>query len=249
MRFIKLIVSYDGTKFSGWQWQPGRRTVQGELETAIRKVTGEELRVVSSGRTDAGVHAMAQCVSFATQSHLPPETLRRALNANVPADLAVQGAEEVREGFNAIDDAVSKRYRYVINDGPRRDVFARDYAWYLFYTLDVEAMDRAAQSLRGTHDFKSFETSGSARVSTVRTIHDISARRLEQPGGRIHVEVEANGFLYNMVRNIVGTLVQVGRGKRPVEWPAEVLAQRDRRCAGMTAPPQGLFLVQVNFRD
>ena len=162
MRFLKLIVAYDGTHFSGWQWQPNRRTVQGELENAIRQVSGEQLRVVASGRTDAGVHALGQAVSFATECRLAPEVLTRALNANLPEDLVVRETTEVRAGFNAIDDAVSKRYRYVIHDSPQRDVFSRSYAWHLHYPLDVTAMDLAARSLLGRHDFKSFETSGSA---------------------------------------------------------------------------------------
>jgi len=250
MRFLKLTLAYDGTDFSGWQWQPGRRTVQGELETAIQKVTGEQLRVVASGRTDAGVHALAQGVSFATNTRLGADVLRRALNANLPPDMTVHEVVDVREGFDAIDEALSKRYRYVMRDGPQRDVFARRYAWCVHHELDAEAMHEAAQALRGTHDFKSYETSGSARVSTVRTIRELSARRgAAETRAPIVVEVEANGFLYNMVRNIVGTLVQVGRGKRDVAWPQEVLALRDRRRAGMTAPARGLFLVRVTFRE
>ena len=250
MRFLKLIVAYDGTQFFGWQWQPNRRTVQGELENAIQQVTGEQLRVVASGRTDAGVHAWGQAVSFATECRLAPAVLTRALNANLPEDLVVREVAEVRAGFNAIDDAVSKRYRYVIHDSPQRDVFSRRYAWHLHYPLEVAAMDQAARSLLGRHDFKSFETSGSARVTTVRTVLDIDIRRFESwDTAAIRLEIEADGFLYNMVRNIVGTLVQVGRGKRPVSWPSEVLAQRDRRTAGATAPPQGLHLLKVNFRD
>jgi len=250
MRCWKLIVAYDGTGFSGWQWQPARRTVQGELETAIRKVTGEQLRVVASGRTDAGVHALGQAVSFASGWRLTSDILARALNANLPDDVVVREASEVRAGFNAIDDAVSKRYRYVIHNGPQRDVFSRRYAWHLHYPLDVAAMDQAAQSLRGRHDFKSFETSGSARVSTVRTIEQIGVAPADAAfGSCIRLEIEADGFLYNMVRNIVGTLVLVGRGKKPVVWPSEVLAQRDRRTAGATAPPQGLYLLEVRFRD
>lgn len=250
MRFLKLIVAYDGTHFSGWQWQPDRRTAQGELETAIRKVTGEVLRVVASGRTDAGVHALGQSVSFATECRLAPDVFTRALNANLPEDLVVREAAQVRAGFNAIDDAVSKRYRYLIHDAPQRDVFSRRYAWHLHYRLDVAAMDLAARSLLGRQDFKSFESSGSARVSTVRTVHAIELRRIEAWNTAcIRLEIEADGFLYNMVRNIVGTLVQIGRGKQPVSWLGEVLAQKDRRTAGPTAPPQGLYLLKVNFRD
>ena len=188
MRFLKLIVAYDGTHFSGWQWQPNRRTVQGELENAIRQVSGEQLRVVASGRTDAGVHALGQAVSFATECRLAPEVLTRALNANLPEDLVVRETAEVRAGFNAIDDAVSKRYRYVIHDSPQRDVFSRSYAWHLHYPLDVTAMDLAARSLLGRHDFKSFETSGSAshhrahRAGYRHSPHRILGHTLHPPG-------------------------------------------------------------------
>jgi tRNA pseudouridine38-40 synthase len=178
------------------------------------------------------------------------EVLERALNATLPADVAVRDISEAPMGFNAIDDSRSKRYRYELYDGSVRDVFARRYAWHVRYPLNVARMHEAAQALVGTHDFKSYETSGSSRVSTVRTVQDITiARHGDGYGKRIAVEVQANGFLYNMVRNIVGTLVEVGRGKQDIGWPREVLAARDRRLAGMTAPPQGLFLVKVFFEQ
>lgn len=247
-RFLKLTIAYDGTDYFGWQWQPGQRTVQGALESAIRQITGEETRIVSSGRTDAGVHAIGQVVSWPTASPLAPDVLLRALNANLPRDIVVREVVEERAGFDAIDHSVSKRYRYLLCDQPVRDVFALRYAWQVWQPLDVTAMHEAAQGLRGEHDFKSYETSGSPRVRTIRTVLDIGVTRtLLEHGSRISVEVEATGFLYNMVRNIVGTLVEVGKGNRPVSWPAEVLAQRDRRAAGATAPPQGLYLLKVNF--
>jgi tRNA pseudouridine38-40 synthase len=248
MRFFKLTVAYDGTHFSGWQWQPDRRTVQGELESAVQKITGEQTRLVASGRTDAGVHAHGQAVTLATESSLPAEVLCRALNANTPVDLSVVDVEAAREGFNAIDDATGKRYRYLIQDGPVPNVFMRHYAWQVRQTLDVDAMNEAAQHLTGTHDFKSYESSGSPRVRTVRSICDLLVRRQTwNETSYVVIEVEADGFLYNMVRNIVGTLLEVGRAKKSTAWPAEVLAARDRRVAGMTAPPHGLYLVHVNF--
>lgn len=248
MRSLKLTVAYDGTNFFGWQWQPDRRTVQGELEAAIRRVTNEPLRVVASGRTDAGVHALGQVVSLTTECRLPPDILMRAINAYAPPDLAVLDVQEAPESFNAIYDARSKRYRYVIHDGPVRNVFCRHYAWHVRRTLDEHAMHQAAQPLHGEHDFKSYETAGSARVSTIRTIDDIVVERRNQDiSPCVVLEVEADGFLYNMVRNIVGTLVEVGKKKKPVPWPGEVLSARDRRLAGMTAPPQGLYLVHVRF--
>jgi len=243
-RTLKLTIAYDGTAYSGWQFQPGSRTLQATLETAVAKITGERVRVVASGRTDAGVHALGQVVSWHTESRLECDVLRRALNANLPDDVAVLHCEEAQTGFHAIRDAVSKRYRYVIHDGPVRDVFRRDYCWQYRERLDAEAMHRAAQGLRGTHDFCSFETQSPQRATSVRTIFDISVNR---DGDCLTFEVEADGFLYNMVRAIVGTLVEVGRGAQAEEWPAEVVAAGDRGAAGMTAPPQGLFLVYVCY--
>ena len=250
MRHLKLTVAYDGTEFFGWQWQPEQRTVQGELEAAIKAVTGEEIRVVASGRTDTGVHAIAQVVGWATQSDLATDVLLRALNANTPRDLAVQEVSEARPGFNPILDSTSKRYRYLLYDHPIRDVFSRNSVWQVWQRLDDNAMSEAAVALLGEHDFKGYETAGSPRVSTVRELFDIHVQRCQfENGERLVIEVEASGFLYNMVRNIVGTLVQVGRGREPIAFAADVLASRDRRLAGPTAPPQGLYLLRVNFGD
>jgi len=248
MRTIRLTVAYDGTDYAGWQAQPGANTVQAAFEKAIEKVTGRPARAIASGRTDAGVHALAQVVGFQTDCPLSVDVLRRALNAELPRDVAVLEATEDHEGFHPIRDAVRKRYRYVIHDGPVRDVFERRYCWQCRHPPDAEAMQRASKSLLGKHDFASFQSSGSQRQGTVRTVHDLDVRRGQ--GGQSHVitvEVEADGFLYNMVRAIVGTLVEVGRGARDESWVAEVLAARDRAAAGPNAPPQGLFLVHVDY--
>ncbi len=265
MRSVKLTLAYDGTAYAGWQVQPDCTSVQEVLETAVEKVTGRKSRVLASGRTDAGVHALGQVVSLQTDSTLAPEVLRRALNAELPGDVAVLEVAEAPDGFHAIRDAVRKRYRYVIHDGPIRDVFARHYCWHFRHgRLDAEAMHRAAMVLLGTHDFRSFQSSGAERESTVRTASDIFVRRAGADvgfvgqdslpgqgraggGERIALEVEADGFLYNMVRAIVGTLVEVGRGARNEHWPGEVLLAADRSAAGPTAPPQGLFLVNVDY--
>ena len=248
MRTLRLTLAYDGTGYAGWQVQPDQPTVQGTLERAIAKVTGDSARILASGRTDAGVHALGQVASFRTGTRLATDVLGRALNAELPHDVAVLEVAEVHEGFHPIRDATAKRYRYTIHDGPVRDVFSRRYCWQYRWHLDVDSMHRAAGSLLGTHDFAAFETSGAPRLSTVRTVFDISVRRGR--GGNsdvITLEVEADGFLYNMVRTIVGTLVEVGRGARPEAWVAEVLASADRRQAGLTAPPQGLFLAFVTY--
>ena len=248
MRTLKLTLAYDGTAYAGWQVQPEQRTLQETLEAALAKLTGETIRITASGRTDAGVHALAQVVSFSTHSPLAAEIIQRALNAELPDDMAVLEAAEAPPGFHAIRDAVRKRYRYVLHDGPSPDVFRRHYSWHYRQRLDADAMHRAAQALLGTHDFRSFESAWPQRTSSVRTIFDISVRRCF-PGSHdlLALEVEADGFLYNMVRAIVGTLIEVGRGTRPESWPAEVLSAQDRRRAGMTAPPQGLFLLRVEY--
>jgi tRNA pseudouridine38-40 synthase len=269
MRTFKLTLAYDGTNYSGWQSQPGRVTVQDALERALAKITCETIRVVASGRTDAGVHALAQVVSFRSDCPLEPAVLHKALNAELPHDVAVLEAALAPADFHAIASARRKRYRYVICDGPLRDVFARHYSWHIYGRLDEAAMHRSAQALAGTHDFSSFETSGSERETSVRTVFEINVARgqggaaglppiapgqaagavppQQGAGDLVVVEVEADGFLYNMVRAIVGTLVEVGHAKRDESWPAEVLEDRDRRAAGRTAPPQGLFLVHVEY--
>jgi tRNA pseudouridine38-40 synthase len=246
VRFFRMTLSYDGTAYGGWQMQVNSNTIQAEVERALHIVIGQPVRAVASGRTDAGVHAIGQVVSFACETKLTDEVLRRALDANLPLDIVALEIREMPAGFHAIRDTVRKRYRYIIQDGPLRDVFARNHAWYFPHRLDTWAMTQAGRLLIGRHDFSSFEASGSKRANSVRTIFDLSVHRL--PGDhldRVAIEVEADGFLYNMVRNIVGTLVEVGRGKQPVTWVATALKARDRKAAGMTAPPQGLYMVRV----
>lgn len=248
MRSLKLTLAYDGTHFSGWQVQDEQRTVQLVLEQAWNGVAGESIRITASGRTDAGVHAIGQVASLETDNRLAPEVLQKALNANLPEDVVVLAVEEAASGFHAIRDAVSKRYRYVLHDGPTADVFRRHYCWKTWQRLDAEAMHRAAEPLRGKHDFCSFQSSGSERKTTVRNVTELFVRRGKGlDADVILIEIEADGFLYNMVRAIVGTLVEVGRGARGESWPLEVLNARDRREAAMTAPPQGLFLVSVEY--
>lgn len=252
MSSFLLILAYDGAAYHGWQRQPAQTTLQGELERALAFVTQQEVAAIGSGRTDAGVHALAQAVSVEVDTRLTPAQLRRALNAQLPGDMAVLDVRRTVPGFHAIRDAVSKRYRYVLDDGPVRDVFRRAYCWKIHQRLDVERMHASAQALLGTHDFRSFESQHPQRATSVRTVHDVSVRRVDAAagqgrGGAIHFEIAADGFLYNMVRAIVGTLVDVGRGARPETWLADVVAAGDRDAAGMTAPAQGLFLVRVDY--
>jgi tRNA pseudouridine38-40 synthase len=248
MRSLKLVLAYDGTAYRGWQVQPQASTVQAAVEAAWRQATGEAIRVVASGRTDAGVHALGQAASLRTGSPLPVATLRRALNANLPGDVRVLAVTEAAAGFHAVRDALRKTYRYVLQDGGVPDPFTRRYCWYLPRRLDERAMQRAADPLTGEHDFASFQGAGSPRVTTVRTVQEFSvARHATELAGQVVIEITANGFLYNMVRNLVGTLVQVGQGRRDADWPNRILGGRDRRLAGPTAPPQGLFLVRVDY--
>lgn len=244
MRNIKLTLSYDGTEFSGWQRQPDRRTVQQVLEEAIAGITGDRPNANASGRTDAGVHAIGQVVNFLTPSRHAPDVFIKALNATMPRDVRVLAAEEVPQSFHATLDARSKRYRYEIDNRSVADPFRTRYAWHVFPRLDAEKMHRAAQSLRGRHDFHSFETHWPNRTSSVRTIMDIGVTRMDDS---VQVEVEADGFLYNMVRAITGTLVLVGTGRRPDSFPEQALLAEDRAEAGPTAPPQGLFLLRVHY--
>jgi tRNA pseudouridine38-40 synthase len=245
MRNFRLTLRYDGTDFFGWQTQPQRRTVQQTLEEAIAALTGEErVRVNASGRTDSGVHAVGQVVNFHSATQHEPETLLRAVNARLPPDVVITSAEEVPPGFDANRDAKRKLYRYIIHDGPVPDPFLRRYSYHCRHPLNVDFMREAATFLRGTHDFHSFETDWPNRASSIRTITHLSVNRV---GEWLWLDVEADGFLYNMVRAIAGTLMNVGRGYWPVGHVANILNATDRAQAGPTAPAQGLFLMRVTY--
>jgi len=245
MRNLKLAISYDGTDFNGWQTQPGYRTVQETLEKAIAELTGEErIRLNASGRTDAGVHAVGQVANFHTASHYPPEVILRAVNARLPADVILREAAEVPQAFDANRDAVRKMYRYVIHDGPVPDIFLRRYSCHSQHALDAEAMRRAAECLKGHHDFRCFESAWPNRMSSVRTITHLALSRM---GQWLWLDVEADGFLYNMARAIAGTLMNVGRGYWPESQVARILEAGERKLAGPTAPAAGLFLMRVTY--
>ncbi len=250
-RRIGMRLAYEGTRYSGWQAQPGQTTVQGVVTAAVRAVSGEAVVVRGSSRTDAGVHALDQIAAFTTHGQLPAEVWMRALNANLPADVTVVTAREMAADFDPVAAAVAKCYRYRVHDAAWRPVLARHLVWRWRGRLDVAAMEAGAVGLVGEHDFTSFETTPSTRVSKVRTIQRLSVSRHTGPddaaGAEVWIEVEGNGFLHNMVRIIAGTLVMVGAGRRPSAWPAEALAARARVAAGPTAPPQGLVLVSTRL--
>ncbi len=264
-RWLKLTVAYDGRAYAGWQIQPDKPTVQGTVQAIWQKLTQESVNVTAAGRTDAGVHALGQVVGVSTSSRLSNEDIHRALNALLPEDIKIVAIEDAPDGFHATYDAVGKRYRYQIHNGRAPSVFDRYYTWHYPQPLDAVAMHAAGQALVGKHDFSSFESAGSERADSIRTIYEltivrnivvaslrdanfaVSERLPYDSSDRVTIEVAGDGFLYNMVRSIVGTLVEVGTGKQRIEWVAEVLAARDRRAAGQTAPPQGLFLVKVDY--
>ncbi len=248
VRSLKLVVAYDGGGYAGWQFQPDRPTIQGALEDAWQQITGERLRMAGSGRTDAGVHALGQVVSLESRSHLECDTLLRGLNAKLPTDIVVLNIEEAPIEFHASRDALRKAYRYQIHNGKLPDVFQRSYAWHVSHPLAERAMQQAGDLLVGRHDFASFQSAGSPRDCTVRTVFRVAVARGSGPlAERITIDVEGDGFLYNMVRAIAGTLVEVGRGNRPPSWVGDVLAACDRCQAGRTAPAHGLFLVRVDY--
>lgn len=244
MRNIKLVLEYDGGEFHGWQTQPGLRTLQQTLEDAIESLTRRRCAVTASGRTDAGVHALGQVVHFFTGSCLAPNVILKGINAGLPDDMRVVDARDVPQAFHATLDARSKRYRYTIDNRTFSRPLLRRYAWHVYRRLDSASMQQAAQSLLGRHDFRSFETEWPNRTSSVRTIYDA---RVERDDDLITIDVEADGFLYNMVRAIAGSLVYVGTGARPESWMAEVVAAEDRRAAGPNAPAHGLCLLAVHY--
>jgi tRNA pseudouridine38-40 synthase len=242
----KLVLEYDGTDFVGWEVQPGHRSVQGAIEEALAGLLGHPVRVSVSGRTDAGVHALAQVASVRTPVRRSARAMRDGLNARLPADVACVRAEGVPLDFDPRRGAREKHYRYTFLDRPARSPLRRDRAWHLRRPLDAGAMHEAAQALVGTHDFAAFRASGCGARSTVRTL---PGWRVVRRDSEIHLDVRGHGFLRHMIRIVAGSLVEVGLGRRPVGWMARVLEGRDRTAAGPTAPARGLCLVSVRYPE
>ncbi|MGZ0051185.1 tRNA pseudouridine(38-40) synthase TruA [Brevibacillus gelatini] len=244
MKRLRCVLGYDGTDFSGFQVQPDQVTVQGEIEAALKRITGEEIQIHGSGRTDAGVHARGQVIHFDTNSHIPLDKWRFVLNNQLPDSIVIRSVEEVPETFHARFDVRVKEYRYCIDNNPVADVFRHRYADHIRFPLDVEAMQQAARHLVGEHDFTSFCSAKTFVEDKVRTVYSLTVERF---GGEVWVTCRGNGFLYNMVRIIVGTLVEVGQGKRHPDELKKILAARDREMAGKTAPAKGLTMWEVVY--
>jgi tRNA pseudouridine38-40 synthase len=269
-RKIRLIVQYDGGRYSGWQIQPGKRTIQGELSQAVSSLVGRKITVHGASRTDAGVSALGQSAVFEVISPIPTENFKDAINDRLPPNIVITHLEEADNDFDVMGGPKSKHYRYTIYTGRSRPVFHVNQCWHIPRKLDVPTMNAAAQLLVGTHDFKSFATAKDKRESTIRTIFRCTVTTAADPGvyalpidsaspatrdtkyeirntKYVIIDVEGNAFLYNMVRNIVGTLVEVGRGRWQPPKITEILQARDRTAAGPIAPPQGLCLISVNY--
>ncbi|PLY03682.1 MAG: tRNA pseudouridine(38-40) synthase TruA [Desulfuromonas sp.] len=242
MRIIKLTIEYDGTGYVGWQVQPNGISIQQVVEAGLEKVVGLPVRVVSSGRTDAGVHARGMVAHFRTDRELPLSAFREGVNSHLPESVAIVSAEEVAADFHSRYSALAKRYRYSINQGEVRSPIAGRYSWHVKRQLDLQRMRQAAELLLGEHDFRAFRSSGCDAKTSVREIYAIN---IKADAGMIHVDIVGNGFLRNMVRIIVGTLVEVGSGARSSDGLPTLLAQGERGGAGKTAPAQGLCLMQV----
>ena len=262
-RTLKLTLAYDGTAYVGWQRQAEGVSIQGLLEEAFARLDGAPVTVHGAGRTDAGVHALGQVASVRAATAHDPVVIRRALNAMLPGDVRVLAVEEAPDGFHARYGAAGKCYEYRIWQGQVQPPFVRAWSWHVAQRLDVEAMDRAVRALEGTHDFSAFQSSGSGVASAVRTVTRARVARRDAggdltgggaaPGARdgdghlVVVQLEADGFLRHMVRAVVGTLVEVGEGRRPVASLPALVASRDRGAAGPTAPAHGLVLVRVAY--
>lgn len=247
MRNIKLVIEYDGKEFGGWQKQPTKLNIQGTIEKAIEQITGEQVELMASGRTDSGVHALGQVANFKTNSNIPIEKFAIAINSNLKKSILIKSAEEVESMFHSRLSCKRKTYRYIINNSKVGTAIYRNLETYIPMKLNVSKMKQAISYFEGEHDFRAFKASGTSSKSSVRTIY--KAEVIEQENDRIWIELTGNGFLYNMVRIICGTLVEVGLGNlEPGEIP-NIIKDKERGNAGKTLPPQGLYLVKVEYES
>ena len=244
MRNIKLTIEYDGKDFYGWQKQPNKLNIQGEIEKAIYNITKEEVDLIGSGRTDAGVHALGQIANFKTNSNISIEKLPLALNSQLKNSIIIKKAEVVDERFHSRYNAKQKTYRYIINNSQCGTAIYRNLEYCFSIELDVEKMKEATKYFEGEHDFKAFKSSGTSGKNSVRTIYKAIVKK---EGERIIIELTGNGFLYNMVRIISGTLLDVGMGKIAPDEIEDIIESKDRQKAGKTLPAHGLYLVEVLY--
>lgn len=246
MRNIKLTIEYDGTKYSGWQIQPGCNTIQGEITTCLKKILNTEVKLIGSGRTDSGVHALGQVANFKTPSTKTCNEIMRAANALLPLDISIISAVEVRPDFHAQYSAKWKTYRYRICTRQAKPALNRHFCYHHPYSLNLHQIRKQAKTLIGRKNFKSFQAvdSSKKREDTIRTIRKLTIRKM---GDLIDIEIEANGFLYKMVRNIVGTLLEIGSGTPKHVTMQEIIDSKDRKFAGVTAKAQGLSLLEVKY--
>ena len=242
---IKLVLAYDGRNYHGWQIQKNGITVQGVLEEKLEQMTGKANKVTASGRTDAGVHALNQVVNYVTQTNIPPESIKNGLNSLLPNDIYVKQAEYVPLDFHARYSAISKKYEYRILNRRHPDIFQRHYLWHVGRPLDTGVMKKSLSMLLGKHDFSCFRSSGSGNTNPIRQITRADLSITDE--ALLCVTLEADGFLRHMVRNIVGTITEVGLGKYGLDRFSEILKSKDRSLAGKKAPPQGLFLISVRY--
>lgn len=247
MKRIRLIVSYDGTNYHGWQVQPREQTIEGMLNLALFQLTGEQIQVIGASRTDAGVHALGNVAVFDTQSRIPPEKFAYALNQRLPDDIVIQQSEEVSLDFHPRHQNCRKTYEYTIVNRRFPLPQYRNTALFDYSNLDLEGMRVAAKAFLGEHDFAGFCSAGAQVQTTVRKIYSLDIR--EESDDRIVISVNGNGFLYNMVRIIAGTLLEVGKGRIDPNSMAGIIASKDRRQSGPTAPPQGLKLIHIDYYD
>ena len=248
-RTFALTIAYDGTRYAGWQIQPNGLAIQQVVSDAVSKVVGHPVQVHGSGRTDAGVHARGQVASFTTEVwSVDAYRLAQAINGYLPRDIVVLASRQVVANFDPIRSAINKRYRYSIRISRVPDPMQHMYHWWITRPLDTDAMRSGASILVGTHDFKAFQTLGSVRKTTTRTIRGLDIYSQEAiAGSELHIEIEADGFLYNMARNIVGALVEVGKGRFSPAWISEFLESRQRGSESQTAPARGLCLLSVKY--
>jgi tRNA pseudouridine38-40 synthase len=243
-RTFRLTIKYDGTEYAGWQVQPGQKTIQGMLEGALKIVLNESCRLTAAGRTDAGVHALGQVAHFKTLSRIPAPNLKMALNSILPKDISIVDAFESHSDFHARKQAIAKRYIYKIFRGQTRDPFQWPYTWFLPDKVDMEMMKECLPILRGEHDFSAFSVAKNDRISGTRKLMKI---KMAENDNHLLFEFLGNGFLRKQIRRMVGTLIDVGRGRFTPDQFKQILLSGDPTQAGLTAPPQGLFLVKVYY--